>query len=401
MIEVSLSEPRNGEPRRRWIRRAGLALTFWLTVFALLVPASVTTAALAGQPLSELWPQQAVTLLIQALTWWLLTPWIAWLTDRLPIEGARRWRNLTAHAVLGYATAVVATAASYAISDLLLPAPTIQRLGSPLTQYLVSVGVSALYLLFIYFTVIAILHAARYFERDRQRQRLLAQAQMQALKAQLNPHFLYNTLNAVSDYAYKDPAAAEALITRLCDLLRLSFAGGDAPTVTLADELAFARHYLEIQQLLLEDRLTVIWRVEPEVLDAEVPNFLLQPLVENALVHGITRRAAAGRLELGARRVDRMLQIWVTDDGPGFDAGGAERGHGIGLRNTRARLEQLYPGRARLELSNPPEGGARVELWLPFRPLRAAAVTFAGDSDASADSRRHAAGPAAHPTLPR
>jgi LytS/YehU family sensor histidine kinase len=219
-------------------------------------------------------------------------------------------------------------------------------------------------MLVLYLAFVAVVTSMQLMRRYEEREKLLAQAQVQALKAQLNPHFLYNTLNAVSEFAYKDAAVAERLITMLSDLLRLSFAGGDAAKVPLADELAFVRRYLDIQQLLLEDRLQVHYAIEPAALDAQVPNFILQPLVENAVVHGISRRAAAGRIEVGGKVENGRLRLWVRDDGPGLAAASPRR-HGIGLSHTRARLTQLYGGEQNLEIDSPAGGGCEARLCLP------------------------------------
>lgn len=350
----------------RWSTAAWVVL-FWFGFYGLMLPSDMIEdmqtagGANVGRDLFGS--------LLQAALWCLVSPLILSVVQRFEVMGTQRWRNLGVHAICG----VVIAASIDALVYLAVHAVFGQRVGAmmhwTLTQ---SVIVSTPYLLIIYLAFVAIVHSIRLVRRYEERERLLAQAQVRALKAQLNPHFLYNTLNAVSEFAYKDAAVAERLITMLSDLLRLSFAGGDAAKVPLADELAFVRRYLDIQQLLLEDRLQVRYAIEPEALDAQVPNFILQPLVENAVVHGISRRAATGHIEVGGKVVDGRLRLWVSDDGPGL-FGASPRRHGIGLSHTRERLNQLYGSEQALEIDSPEGGGYHARLCLPFEKPRLAA----------------------------
>ncbi|MDR3419029.1 MAG: sensor histidine kinase [Nevskia sp.] len=342
----------------RW-RAVGLVLLFWFGFFGLILPADIIEdmQMAGGANLGR----DVFGNMFAALAWSVVSPLILWLTQRYPVEGERRWRN----AGLQVAAGLSITVALVTVSHLAVQSLFGDRIGGHVHWTLHQIVlVNTAYLLFIYLAFVAIVHAMRLLRRSEERERLLNQAQVQALKAQLNPHFLYNTLNAVSEFAYKDAAIAERLITMLSDLLRLSFAGGDAPKVPLSDELAFSRRYLDIQQLLLEDRLQVRYAIDPAALDAQVPNFVLQPLVENAVVHGISRRAASGHIELGASIADGELKLWVSDDGPGMSKPSSRR-HGIGLSHTRARLAQLYGERQQLELDSPPGGGFTASLTLP------------------------------------
>lgn len=305
--------------------------------------------------------------LFEAALWCLATPLILRIAQRFAVEGAQRWRNIGIHVLWGLVIAAVIDIGVYKTVHLVFG----ERVGAMTHWTLMqSVIVSTPYLMVIYLAFVAIVHSIRLVLRYEEREKLLAQAQVRALKAQLNPHFLYNTLNAVSEFAYKDAATAERLITMLSDLLRLSFAGGDAAKVPLADELAFVRRYLDIQQLLLEDRLKVNYAIDAEALDAQVPNFILQPLVENAVVHGISRRAANGHIEVGGKVVDGRLRLWVSDDGPGL-SGASPRRHGIGLSHTRARLTHLYGSEQALEIDSPEGGGYHARLCLPYEKPRA------------------------------
>ena len=217
------------------------------------------------------------------------------------------------------------------------------------------------------------LYYGRYRERERDAERLaagLTEARLQALKMQLQPHFLFNTLNAISALIPAEAKPARRMVARLGDLLRIALEHEETQEVTLREELAFLQPYLEIEQARLEDRLTVVMEIAPETLDARVPHLMLQPLVENAIRHGIAPRIEPGRVEISAASGadDRFLHLEVRDDGPGLGRdGGTGSRKGVGLTNTRSRLEQLYDGEHRFEFANRPEGGTVVRIFLPFR----------------------------------
>lgn len=192
------------------------------------------------------------------------------------------------------------------------------------------------------------------------------------LKTQLHPHFLFNTLNAISALVYVSPPAATATISQLSDLLRLTLRNNKTQEVTLKEELDFLRKYLQIQQTLLQERLEIIWGISPETLDALVPNMLLQPLVENSIRHGIAPREDGGRIEIFSRYADRELLLEIRDNGPGTVAqNGAQNGTskpgGIGLLNSRMRLKRLYGEAQAFESKAMPGGGWRVSVTIPFR----------------------------------
>jgi signal transduction histidine kinase len=344
--------------RARW-QVAALVVLFWFGFYALTMPSDIIEDMQVAHGANM--ARDIFGTLLQATLWCTASPFILWITQRFTVEGPKRWRNIAVHTAWGLALAASIDAVCYLSIHGLFGMRVGAMVHWTLSQ---SVLVSTPYLFIIYLTFVAVVHTVRLVRRYEEREKMLAQAQVQALKAQLNPHFLYNTLNAVSEFAYKDAATAERLITMLSDLLRLSFAGGDAARVPLADELAFARRYLDIQQLLLEDRLQVRYAIEPQALDAQVPNFILQPLVENAVVHGVSRRAATGHIEVGGRVRNGRLTLWVTDDGPGL-ANASPRRHGIGLSHTRARLAQLYGSEQALTLDSPEGGGFTAQLCLP------------------------------------
>jgi LytS/YehU family sensor histidine kinase len=228
--------------------------------------------------------------------------------------------------------------------------------------------------LVVYWLITGVAHGMMYYRRYRERDaqalqlaRQLAQAELQVLKSQLHPHFLFNALNTISALMHRDVKAADRMLARLSDLLRAALDHTSAQEVTLLDELNFLESYLEIERARLAERLNVEVDVPPNVLDALVPHMILQPLVENAIRHGVAPRAAPGHVVIRARGRREMLDIEVLDDGPGLAQGRSANG-GLGLANTRARLEQLYAGEFTFEPRNRAEGGFRVSLSIPFRP---------------------------------
>jgi two-component system, LytTR family, sensor kinase len=227
--------------------------------------------------------------------------------------------------------------------------------------------------LLIYWVIVSVHHAFDYYRQVQDRElrsvefeKRLAQARLQALQMQLNPHFLFNTLHAISALMHKDVEIADRMITRLSDLLRYALESTDAQEVPLRQELDFLRRYLEIEQTRFGDRLAVRLDIAPETLDALVPNLVLQPLVENAIRHGIEPRARPGRIELCAWCEEGKLKLEVRDNGVGLTAKTVLQ-EGVGLSNTRARLRQLYGERHSFALDNAPDGGLKVRLTLPFR----------------------------------
>jgi len=232
----------------------------------------------------------------------------------------------------------------------------------------------------VYWAVLSVSYAVEHYRKYRERELAaselearLAHAQLEALQAQLHPHFLFNALHTIGTLVRTgDTQRAVRVVAGLGDLLRRVLDEGAAQEVPLKQELEFIRNYLDIEQVRFRDRLKVAINADPDVLDAKVPHLILQPLVENAIRHGIAPHLSAGYLMVAARRVDDQLQLVVRDDGPGIGNGEGEGGGdaarlGIGLSNTRARLMRLYGADCELEVGNAPDGGLEARIALPFR----------------------------------
>jgi len=225
-----------------------------------------------------------------------------------------------------------------------------------------------------YIPIALIAHVVAYYSRFRERELRatqlegqLAKAHLQTLKSQLQPHFLFNTLNSISALMLTDVAAADRMMISLGDLLRMSLKENENQITTLARETEFLSLYLEIERIRFEDKLHVLMDIAPNCLDAQVPHLLLQPLVENAVRHGISRRSDPGEVSVVAKHQGRHLEIWIRDTGPGLSLPlPAVPSHGLGLKITRDRLFALYGSDQAFETHNRPEGGAEVHLRIPF-----------------------------------
>jgi LytS/YehU family sensor histidine kinase len=216
----------------------------------------------------------------------------------------------------------------------------------------------------------AILYYRKFQERESRATQLegqLAKAHLQSLKSQLQPHFLFNTMHSISALMLTDVQAADRMITGLGDLLRMNLEAAGTQITTLNRELDFVNCYLEIEKVRFEERLHVVLDIAPETLDAQVPLLLLQPLVDNAVKHGISRRAQGGEIRISASSRDGDLQLEVRDNGPGFERSDMSRVRGLGLKVTRERLETLYGQNQSIEVTCPPEGGVAVTVSIPFR----------------------------------
>jgi sensor histidine kinase YesM len=321
-----------------------------------------------GSPIT--WQQALSVGLTQCYSWSFLGFAIFWLTKRFPIERQRWVRGALIY--LGIGLAVIYLELGL---DLILILITYNNTDATKSVDTSLIVMMLYFNLLTYGTVVGIGHALNFHRKYRegeikatQLEAQLAQAQLQALKMQLHPHFLFNTLHTVAMLNLKDVKAANRMITRLSDLLRLTLDNVGVQEVSLKQELDFLRQYLEIEQIRFQDRLTVKMDIDPATLDASVPNLILQPLVENAIRHGIAKRETDGRIELLTRRGNGVLLLQVRDNGPGLlQNQPSHSNNGIGLKNTQARLERLYGAAQKMELKNAAEGGLEVSITIPFR----------------------------------
>ena len=340
-----------------------LIMAFW-SFLALLWMPQTYIANLYENPSFTLW-RAFVANLGLFYVWALLTPPVLWLGRRFPLERRRLFRNLSIHFAMSFVFAFVHMTLLRYANALLINRNISYTMPVSLWMLFLSVGA---FNVAAYWGVLAASQAVIYFRKYQEREYRLVQAQLQTLSAQLHPHFLFNTLNAISELVYSHPEIADRTLAQLSDLLRLSLKGGQMQEVTLKEELDFIQKYTEIQQTLLQERLHVRFEVEPETLDASVPNMILQPLVENSIRHGIAPKRRGGEIEVRAERIDGMLHLQVQDNGPGISSDVKRASdNGIGLANTRARLQCLYQDTHRFEAGNAPGGGFEVSITIPFR----------------------------------
>lgn len=347
----------------------------WLLIAAAcIVPAVLDVlqtwmqARLAGEPVR--WQN----LVFQGSEWLFLgalTPIAYVLGKRYPLGRAQWKRNLPVHLA-----GALALCLGWASLGLLLGL-ILQRYPAqgPLPQaYLSWILTSIPWSVFMYFTVLGCVHAFSYFvearERELQASRLtaqLAEARLGALRMQLNPHFLFNSLNALLVLVREgNNADAARVLELLGDILRQVLRSNQPNEVPLEEELTFLEQYMAIEQVRFSDRLDVRWHIDERARQALVPGFVLQPLVENAIKHGLAKRADAGRIDISARVFDGRLELTVRDDGYGFGPL-LQAGEGVGLSNTRERLRTMYGDNADVALNDPAGGGAEVVLTLPLR----------------------------------
>jgi two-component system, LytTR family, sensor kinase len=309
-------------------------------------------------------------------SWALLTPSLFLVARRWPIAKGCWARNILIHVPISFAF----TAVSILISHFLY-CVVVQKPLANVTDYVESLHFTSFLKHFpLYWTTLAVANGLAYFRELQKKERLAAQlqlersqletslrqAQLDALRMQLNPHFLFNTLQTISVLMMDDTASANRMLVRLSDLLRSTLRSSVDSLTPLRDEIAFLRAYLEIEQIRFADRLRVEWKLDSKTEHSLVPTLLLQPLVENSIRHGIARLATPGTITILSCIENGALRLSVADTGPGVSQGqGEEVGHGIGLSNTRKRLKQLYPEHE-MEIIAGPLGGFEVRMSIPF-----------------------------------
>jgi len=356
---------------RRPLVRLALIWLCW-TFIGLVFTSQLYFGALRSeQPMP--WSRAAFTQFTFSYLWALATPLVLWLSSRFQIERQNWRRNLLIHFFFSLILVFVVSSAHQIIVYLNYGYPQ----GRPyrFANTLGSVSYNASENFAIYGLIILLCHSFGYYSRYRkgelksaQLESMLAQAELQSLKMQLHPHFLFNTLHSISALLHSDVEAARKMLVRLGDFLRFTLENAGTQEVSVQQEMEFLKGYLEIEQIRFQDRLTIRIDVEPQALDIKVPNLILQPIVENAIRHGIAPRSTPGLIEICVKRENSMLRIEVRDNGPGLPVNHSciklFKG-GLGLANTRARLQQLYGAAHRFELENNPAGGLTVTLEVP------------------------------------
>ncbi|HEX6973921.1 MAG TPA: histidine kinase [Vicinamibacterales bacterium] len=309
------------------------------------------------------------------LTYWMLwtalAPAAIALGLRVRIVAGRYARSLLIHAIASVVFAAVHLAVVTTFAAALRAWFDGVPLAAAVAEIRVPMRIHVEWEITMYWALVGLAHAIA-FRQDAQERELraaqlesrLAQAQLQALQRQLQPHFLFNSLHTISALVHRDVNAADAMIERLGDLLRMTLSAGDDAEVTLARELEHVRHYVAIEQANMGSRLVVAVDAEPAALSAGVPALLLQPLVENSVRHGLAPRAEGGEVRIVARRDGAFLDLTVQDDGVGIREGA--RRAGIGLENTRQRLQQLYGEAHSFSVESRDSGGVAVSIRVPF-----------------------------------
>ncbi len=325
------------------------------------------------------WQHYLIAWMVGVYLWALLTPLILWLGRRFPFKRENWLRRFFLHLPISI---------GISLAQLFVESLILYHLHV-LPNLLTSLLVTFIFLLTIgfhqgimtYFLLLAGQYGFdyyyKYLEREKDALRLelntsqlktqLANAQLNALKMQLQPHFLFNTLNAIMVLVRQQKGKqAEEMLARLGDLLRCVLEDVDAQEVSLRRELEYLKIYLSIEQVRFPDRLRAEISADQSILDAAVPQMGLQPIVENAIRHGIGKSSAAGKIQINAVRLNDTLEIKIKDDGPGLADKRSVEGNGIGLSNTRARLQQLYGDSAKLNIENGLDGGVVVTMALPY-----------------------------------
>jgi two-component system, LytTR family, sensor kinase len=355
-------------PPTRWV----LGVSTVLSVFSFLQAYRLdVVSAKPGMPI------YAGKLLVLNIAYWfvpaVLLPSVVWVARRFPLEAGHLVRSIPIHVAGAMTFALLRFGGMTGVKLLLwsgdIKPPSVSWWIYAQRQFLWDLD----WCLMVYSAIVGASHALAYYHESQERklkeaqlETRLIEARLKTLEAELHPHFLFNTLHAISTLVHRDPESADRMISRLSDLLRITFDRSGDATISLKEEIEFLQKYLEIEQTRFQDRLTVRVDVDADVLDADVPRMILQPLVENAMKHGIARRVDKGHVQISAGREDDRLWMEVRDNGGGLHGGTLNKLRtGVGLSNTRARLEVLYPGRYRLDFTEL-HGGLAVRVEIPF-----------------------------------
>ena len=363
MISDNLDEGTSRTNRSRAVLVTTAAFTALAVLFALQRYYAESTN---GQ--NPKWSNALIGAFVVWWSWALLTPLIVRIARRVPISAKRPWvAAIQLPASIGIAVLhalIVST-----ITPQFYWRPSIAPIRDMFRGRLSS---ALAFDMIVYFLIVAVVYLVQYAAEARRRamaaahlSATLARTQLQALQAQLQPHFLFNTLNSILALIHDDPAKATLMIRRLSDLLRYCLATSNVPLVPLSDEIHFAKAYLDIQKIRFEDRLEISFDVDDNELDSLVPSFILQPLIENAVKFSLNDDHRAARITVSARRTNGRMTLTVTDNGPGIRAADLDHSAGVGVRTTRERLRQLYADDHTMTLDNVPGGGTTVVISIP------------------------------------
>lgn len=395
-----LDPPGTDESMRPWSTGRKILVTFGISTVVGLALGSQAVLAAASFGRQIPWFAAVLSLLRETWLWAALIPMVFAISRRFPLQQETWWKVLAAHLFGAAAAALLFSVLNTVVVEWLTPEPLKpQNVFGPRHPPSQAPGARSTPTpppppmpplshrfwwgfagriqtnLFSYALLVAVWHwldhQRRLRERERQARELsrqLAEARLQALRMQLNPHFLFNTLNAIATLVHRDPQAADEMIACLSDFLRLTLSSQNSPEAPLRTELEFARRYLDIEKVRFGDRLTVTEDIAPDTLGLAVPTLVLQPLLENAIRHGIERSEDQGSIELAARQDAGQLVLQIGNTGPRTPSSGPDcRPGGVGLANTRARLKELHGDAATMELRRRESGGFDAEIRLPGR----------------------------------
>jgi two-component system, LytTR family, sensor kinase len=361
-------QPPKSRPYAKWIKWAVIFLCW--TGFALFFTSQSYMFQARSAGTIE-WKGPLFNWLLGSYTWFVFTPLILKLSNSFPLQRGKLLRSIGTHLlaaiVINVLTIIIFVIARGRITG---PLPGARALYESARSFFVAEFHGGILL---YWAIICISQGIDYYRRYRDRELLasnletrLVEARLNALRMQLHPHFLFNALNSVSVLMRKDVDAADRMLIQLSGLLRITLAGTEAHEIRLRHELEILERYLEIEQIRFQDRLTVRMQVDQSALDALVPQLFFQPLVENAIRHGIADREIGGVIDVRAERQNDMLYLQVRDNGPGLNISRGNLTEGVGLSNTRARLDYLYGAGSRFEVCDAEEGGLIVTAAFPF-----------------------------------
>jgi len=369
-MSISVHHSEHEELRIRW-------LPVWLVSFCVWIPLSVYAAFVI-----YVWERnsgasvQFTPILTKHLLMYgfsaLLTPPVYYLGRRYPLESGKWAKHLLLHiagSLLFAGIHAVFRIWTLPIQDASIAVPYSKLML--IWRFFVSYTVD--FSVFMYWPIVGVAHLVAYRQkyldrelRTAELQAQLAEAHLRALKMQVHPHFLFNTLHSISSLMHTDVNAADKMLSRLSDLLRLGLESADTQECPLRQELRFLDSYLQIEQVRFSDRLSISMEIDPDTYDATVPYMILQPLVENAVRHGVSKLTKKGKIRIRASRENGWLRLAVQDNGPGFSLAEEGEGGGLGLSNTRERMEKLYGERQRFSVQRFPEGGVEVCVLVPF-----------------------------------